>query len=132
MTASAGTLTETETGWSLTLPAADTAENSSVTLSAESRPVFGTATFVMPAALTAIEANAFEGIAASIVDVPDSCTSIGDYAFQNCEHLTQIRIPAGKKKIKYAVEAGWEYSFSLAADFDIGGGGWHNDQRLHA
>ena len=49
----------------------------------------------MPDSLLTIEANAFEGIAASIVDVPDSCTAIGDYAFQNCENLTQIRIPAG-------------------------------------
>ena len=39
--------------------------------------------------------EAFEGISASVVDVPASCRSLGDYAFRNCRSLTQIRIPAG-------------------------------------
>ena len=56
---------------------------------------FGTPDFVIPAGVTAIEANAFEGIAATIVKIPTNCTSIGDYAFKDCAHLTQIRIPAG-------------------------------------
>lgn len=57
-------------------------------------PAFGTPDFTLPAALTAVEAEAFEGIAASVVDVPESCTSIGDRAFSSCPNLTQIRIPA--------------------------------------
>ena len=56
-------------------------------------PAFGTPDFTLPAAIQAIEANAFEGIAASIVDVPTGCASIGDYAFKDCKSLTQIRIP---------------------------------------
>ena len=56
---------------------------------------FGTPDCVIPAGVTAIEANAFEGIAATIVKIPTNCTSIGDYAFKDCAHLTQIRIPAG-------------------------------------
>lgn len=58
-------------------------------------PAFGTPDFVIPTDTTTIEANAFEGIAASIVEISANCTSIGDYAFKDCGQLTQIRIPAG-------------------------------------
>ena len=64
-----------------------------VTLTYEEPPAFGTPDFTLPAAIQAIEANAFEGIAATVVDIPDGCTSIGNYAFANCPNLTQIRIP---------------------------------------
>lgn len=57
-------------------------------------PTFGTPDFTLPAAIQAIEANCFEGIAASIMDVPAGCASIGDHAFKDCKRLTQIRIPA--------------------------------------
>ncbi len=59
-----------------------------------SAPAFGTADFTLPAAIHAIEDNAFEGIAATVVGIPSGCASIGDYAFANCPNLTQIRIPA--------------------------------------
>lgn len=49
----------------------------------------------LPDDLTSIEAEAFEGTAATIVDIPAGCASIGDRAFCNCRGLTQIRIPAG-------------------------------------
>ena len=51
--------------------------------------------FTLPAFLTAVEAEAFEGAAMRIVLVPAGCLSIGDHAFRNCPNLTQIRIPAG-------------------------------------
>lgn len=57
-------------------------------------PVFGAPDFTLPAFLTAIEEEAFEGAAMTIVDVPASCASIGDRAFRNCRSLRQIRIPA--------------------------------------
>ena len=57
-------------------------------------PVFGTPDFTLPASLTAVEEEAFAGIAASAVDVPASCASICACAFRNCPNLTQIRIPA--------------------------------------
>ena len=57
-------------------------------------PAFGTPDFTLPAALTAVEEEAFEGIAASVVDVPESCVSIGAHAFRNCANLAQIRLPA--------------------------------------
>ena len=58
-------------------------------------PAFGTPDFTLPASLTAVEMEAFEGISASVVDVPASCRSLGAYAFRNCRSLTQIRVPAG-------------------------------------
>ena len=50
--------------------------------------------FTLPAALTAVEAEAFEGAAMAMVSVPDACASIGDHAFRSCLNLAQIRIPA--------------------------------------
>ena len=57
-------------------------------------PSFSNAGFVLPAETTEIEASAFEGIAAAIVEIPINCMSIGDYAFRDCVGLTMIRIPA--------------------------------------
>lgn len=57
-------------------------------------PVFGEPDFTLPSALTTISESAFESIAASVIDIPDSCTNIGKWAFRNCPNLRQIRIPA--------------------------------------
>lgn len=57
-------------------------------------PTFDVPDFTLPAFLTTVEEAAFEGIAASVVDVPASCAGIDDHAFRNCPNLTQIRIPA--------------------------------------
>ena len=56
------------------------------------RPEYGIPEFVLPASLQAIEEFAFEGIAAHVVYVPDTCQQIGNYAFKDSE-LYQIRIP---------------------------------------
>ena len=56
-------------------------------------PAFGKPDFTLPASTAAIGASAFEGVAAAVVDIPDGCASIGDYAFKDCPNLTQIRIP---------------------------------------
>ena len=67
-----------------------------ITLQAMWQPIpFGTPDFILPTGLTAIEASAFEGIAATAVQIPANCASIGDYAFKDCECLNRIRIPAG-------------------------------------
>ena len=50
--------------------------------------------FVLPASLTAVDEEAFEGVAAQTVLISDSCASIGDHAFRNCPNLWQIHIPA--------------------------------------
>jgi len=55
-------------------------------------PAFGPADFTLPAELTCIEANAFEGAAMTIVDA-SGCTAIGENAFRDCTGLTQIRLP---------------------------------------
>ena len=57
-------------------------------------PAFVEPDFTLPMSISTIEANAFEGIAATVVDIPEGCESIGDYAFKACPNLTQIRIPA--------------------------------------
>ena len=57
-------------------------------------PVFGPATFTLPAAIRTIEESAFEGNPAMIVVyVPDTCTRIDANAFKGCTGLTQIRLP---------------------------------------
>ena len=75
--------------WTLTMPA------QAVTIGANLLRIFGPADFTLPAGLTAVEDEAFAGIAAEIVDIPAGCTYIGDGAFRNCPDLTQIRIPEG-------------------------------------
>ena len=87
-TAGAGTLMEESGVWTLTMP------GQSVVISAVYAPVFGEPDFTLPAFLTAVEEEAFEGIAASVIAVPAGCASIGDHAFRNCPRLTQIRVPA--------------------------------------
>ena len=55
--------------------------------------IFGIPDYILPASIETIDASAFEGNQMSIVYVPDSCKSIADYAFIDCDNLTQIRIP---------------------------------------
>lgn len=55
---------------------------------------YGTPDFTLPAALTEIDEDAFGGIAATYVYVPDKCRSIGPGAFRNCANLKQVRLPA--------------------------------------
>ncbi len=49
--------------------------------------------FILPTGLTTLYENAFEGIAAEYIYVPDGCTAIPDSAFANCPNLKQIRLP---------------------------------------
>ena len=49
--------------------------------------------FILPLSTTTIEVAAFEGNSMSVAYIPDTCTSIGAYAFKSCKKLTQIRIP---------------------------------------
>lgn len=50
--------------------------------------------FTVPAIVTEIDDEAFEGISASVVTMSDSVTSIGSRAFAECPNLRQIYIPA--------------------------------------
>ena len=50
--------------------------------------------FVLPAALTRIEDEAFSGTKMTVAYIPDGVTDLGSGAFANCMSLTQIRIPA--------------------------------------
>ena len=48
----------------------------------------------LPAGLTAIEAEAFTGMACNAVIIPEGCRSIGSRAFADCRNLIYVRIPA--------------------------------------
>ena len=58
-------------------------------------PAFGKPDLILPAFLKKVEVGAFEGIAATVVEVPANCVFIGKHALRNCPYLTRIRIPAG-------------------------------------
>ncbi len=57
-------------------------------------PTFGGVDFALPGDLSKIGDYAFEGIALGIVEIPETCRSIGKGAFRNSS-LRQIRIPTG-------------------------------------
>ncbi len=57
--------------------------------------VLATPDFVIPSGTLGIESEAFAGIGATVVYIPDGCGSIGATAFRDCSNLRQIRIPAG-------------------------------------
>ena len=63
----------------------------------------------LPAALTTIEDEAFEGIDAQMIVIPASVTSIGENAFANCDNLAIILIP-NENNVAYA-----ESTFSSAS-----------------
>ena len=48
----------------------------------------------LPAMLTVIEDEAFENLACEAIIIPNSVTSIGNYAFRNCKNLKYIKVPA--------------------------------------
>ena len=56
-------------------------------------PEFGEAELKLPGNLTEIGENAFRGIAAASVEVPQGVARIGAGAFADCEGLRQIRLP---------------------------------------
>ncbi len=47
----------------------------------------------LPAQLTVIESNAFEGMAADVIEIPEGCTLIFGGAFANCPNLKDVRFP---------------------------------------
>ena len=49
----------------------------------------------LPSALKTIETEAFDGVLANAIIIPDECTTIEPRAFTNCKNLLYIRIPAG-------------------------------------
>ena len=72
-------------------------------------PIFGDPDFILPSDLTEIKEEAFIGIHAVIVSVPETCTKIGAYAFSNSS-VAQIKIPE-KCEICKDVFAGCKYVY---------------------
>lgn len=59
----------------------------------------GSADFLLPAALVTIGEEAFAGIPAARVEIPERVTSIGPRAFADCPKLCEILIPASVESI---------------------------------
>ena len=55
--------------------------------------------FALPAALVAIEEEAFAGIDAGRVEITENVISIGPRAFADCKNLTELVIPATVQRI---------------------------------
>ncbi|MBE5774130.1 MAG: hypothetical protein E7337_09380 [Clostridiales bacterium] len=56
-------------------------------------------TLSLPAALTEIQAEAFENAALECVVIPEKATAIGERAFKDCDTLMAVRIPESVKTI---------------------------------
>lgn len=63
-------------------------------------------TMILPTALKTIEENAFDGIAAQRVIIPEGVTAIGDEAFANSSNLLMIVIPDSVKTFGQNIFAG--------------------------
>ena len=57
--------------------------------------ILSQADLVLPASLRQVDEEAFRGIPARCVYIPDGCAVIGPRAFADCRSLRRIRIPAG-------------------------------------
>jgi len=61
----------------------------------------------LPAALKAVEAEAFAGdTSLTVVNIPDGCTYIGAYAFYGCRNLERVTIPDSVRHIGVGAFAG--------------------------
>ena len=82
---------------------------------------FGNPDFTLPASITRVEEEAFEGAAVTVVYIPDTCCAIGAHAFRNCKELTKIRVPEQCSIGEDAFEeCDWVYVFGTSgSDADI-------------
>ncbi len=92
--------------WQVTPEIAEITEKNTFTMPAtnvkisaifEPLPPFGTATFTLPASLTAIGDNAFAGVEAITIVDASNCAEIGANAFSGCTQLEKILLPADCK-----------------------------------
>lgn len=55
----------------------------------------------LPRSIKTIEEQAFAGVAAEIIEIPEGCTSIESEAFLNCKTLVKLYIPASVNQITF-------------------------------
>jgi hypothetical protein len=65
-----------------------------------------------------IDEEAFAGIAATAVALPEGVTSIGDRAFAGCAALRQIQIPGSVKHIGEGAFDGCAADLLIVGEFD--------------
>jgi hypothetical protein len=73
--------------------------------------VFSMSAIVIPSTyndvqVTRIKQQGFQGARITGITIPNSVTSIGDYAFENCTYLTKITLPASITHINYSAFKG--------------------------
>ena len=68
---------------------------------------------VLPASMTTVGAEAFSGIAANVVRIPDKTETIGSKAFSNCQQLWQIEIPESVTTIAADAFSGLKYKLII-------------------
>ena len=66
----------------------------------------GDADLILPSQLQVIEGEAFSGVAARVIFIPDGAMSIGEGAFAACPNLIQVRIPGSVTSIADSAFAG--------------------------
>lgn len=62
----------------------------------------------LPKGIKTIEEQAFAGVMADVIEIPEGCSSIGSEAFLNCKELVKLYIPASVKQITFDAFVGCE------------------------
>jgi len=75
-------------------PDFDPVYNYSLNYDSQITPVLHDNILRLPAELKYIEAYAFDGVAADVIEVPAGCSLIFGYAFDNCPNLKEVRFDA--------------------------------------
>ena len=81
----------------------------------------GNVIITLPDTITVIGSKAFENSKATVINIPDSVKRIGDFAFFECDNITDLFIPASVEFIGIGAFAGCDSlkAFSVEAGNDV-------------